>query len=146
MCMVIGRRGCSSHPSHLDHDQSEAYMDPRDLGIGVEPMKSEKREISWRELVLEPSGWLGKGLSPWVEKVMTEGAPVSMQTELGGYEVPQYPFPSLEARREAVTECDRAIAAGHMEYVPDGEAEDIIENYCVHPWTMDLKGGKWRGL
>ena len=59
--------------------------------------------------------------------------------------MPQYPFPSLEARREAVAECDRAIAAGHMEYVPSEEADDIIDNYCIHPWTMDLKGGKWRG-
>ena len=70
--MVIGQRGSAPRPStRLDHDQSEAYMDPRDLGIGVEPMKSEKREISWRELVLESSGWLNKGFSPWVEKVMT---------------------------------------------------------------------------
>ena len=143
-CMVMGRRGPGSDESYLCHDWAESFMDPRDLGIGVEPMKSQKRQAAWQEMVLEPECWKGKGLSPWAEKIMTEGAPVHMQATVGGYEIPQYPFASSEARQEAAWETDRAIAAGHMEHVPESEADDILLNYCVHPWTMDLKGGKWR--
>ena len=143
-CMVMGRRGPGSDESFLCHDWADGLADPRDLGIGVEPMKSQKRQAAWQEMVHEAECWKDKGLSPWVEKIMTEGASVHMQASLGGYEIPQYPFASAEARQEAVWETDRAIAAGHMEHVPESEASDILLNYCVHPWTMDLKGGKWR--
>ena len=52
-CMVMGRRGPGSDESYLCHDWAESFMDPRDLlGIGVEPMKSQKRQAAWQEMVL----------------------------------------------------------------------------------------------
>ena len=54
------------------------------------------------------------------------------------------PFASTEARYEASIEADRAVATGHMEYVPVEEVEHVLNQGVVHPWTMDLKGSKWR--
>ena len=55
-----------------------------------------------------------------IERIMTEGAPISTVggESISGFEIPQYPYVSEEARREASVETDRAIAVGHMECVP----------------------------
>jgi hypothetical protein len=120
-------------------------MDPRDLGIGAEP-KEAKRLRAWQELMCETEFWRGKGFPAEIEKVMTEGAPVDTVEGEGvaGYEIPQYPYASAEARREASVETDRAVAVGHMEYIPEEETERILRGFCVHPWTMAKQGDKWR--
>ena len=32
----------------------------------------------------------------------------------------------------------------YMEYVPDEHIDDVLADGYTHPWTMDLKGSKWR--
>ena len=144
-CMHLGRRGGGSRESYLDHDWADTFMDPRDLGIGAEP-KEAKRLRAWQELMCETEFWRGKGFPAEIEKVMTEGAPVDTVEGEGvaGYEIPQYPYASAEARREASVETDRAVAVGHMEYIPEEETERILRGFCVHPWTMAKQGDKWR--
>ena len=48
------------------------FMDPRDLGIGVEPSLA-KAQRSYERIEHDPAQWRGKGLSPFVERLMTEG-------------------------------------------------------------------------
>mmetsp|Transcript_6665 Transcript_6665/g.15593 ORF Transcript_6665/g.15593 Transcript_6665/m.15593 type:complete len:83 (-) Transcript_6665:15-263(-) len=40
----------------------------------------------------EPERWQGKGLPPEVEKLMTVGAQIEVEAEVGFFEVPQYPW------------------------------------------------------
>ena len=141
--MSFGQRGHGTKESFLDHERCKAYMDPRDLGAKSRA-EDEKRERAWRPVWWEPEFWRDKGLPAEVERVMTEGAPVEFDAELMPGAIPQYAFASHEARFEASMECDRAVATGHMEYVPADQVEWALMNGVVHPWTMDLKGSKWR--
>ena len=117
--MHAGRRGGGSRESKLDHDWADSFMDPRYLGIGAEP-KEAKRLRAWQELMCEAEFWRGKGFPDEIEKIMTEGASIDTvgSASISGFEIPQYPYASEEARREASVETDRAVAVGHMEYVP----------------------------
>ena len=94
--MWAGRRGIGSKGRPIDHAESDAFMDPRDLGIGVEP-KHEKRRRAWREMMGEASFWEGKGFPEQIVRVMTQGADVTMVEDIGAVEVPQYPYASEEA-------------------------------------------------
>ena len=77
-----------------------------------------------------------------VRLAMTEGVSVSTETELGRYEIAQYPFSSLQAESQCGREVDRALLAGHLEPVPLSEYDQVR---CVHPWTIvDQGGGKHR--
>ena len=141
--LCIGRRGGGSKESYLDHDFVEQFMDPRDRGIGEEP--KERKEIrSWTYYPHDPEMWSGKGLDPPVEDLMTRGALVEMLAERPATEVKQYPFPSVEAHAECLLEADRALATGHMEYVPDEEVRDVLASCVVHPWLIVQQGPKWR--
>ena len=139
----FGKRGHGTKESWLDHDRCRAYMDPRDCGLKT-AAEAEKRERAWRPVWWEPEFWRQKGLPKEVERVMTEGAEVEFERSLAAGSFPQYPFESAEARYEASVEADRAVATGHMEYVPLEQIEDVLAQGVVHPWTMDLKGSKWR--
>ena len=75
-----------------------------------------------------------------VVRVMTEGAVVELERALEARDVPQYPFASPAARYEASIEADRAIATGHMSYVPLELIEETIrEGVCVD-FTRGLEG------
>ena len=142
VAFTIGKRGVKKS-EQLDHDEAESWMDPRDRGVGKEP-KQAIRERAWKHMNVEGSFWANRGLPDKVEEYMTHGVGVTLVSDLGGYEVAQYPYASAEARAEAAMETDRAIAVGHLSYVPDAEAEKVRENTCVHPWTMAFNGEKWR--
>jgi len=75
---------------------------------------------------------------------MTRGALVELHRALHAREIPQYPFASQQSQMEASIEADRAIATGHMSYLPPGEVEDALKTCAVHPWTMAEQGSKWR--
>ena len=117
-------------------------MDPRDTGKKVWA-DSSKRERSWEPVPWDPQLWRGKGLPAAVEAIMTEGTVVELHRALHAREIPQYPYASQEAQMEASIEADRAIATGHMSYVPPDEVEDALSSGAVHPWTMAFQG-KWR--
>ena len=139
---AIGRRGLK-RTERLDHDEAERLMDPRDQGIGKEP-KQAIRERAWKHMNTEGGFWRDKGLPDRIEEYMTHGVGVTLLSDQGGYEVAQYPYASSEARAEAAMETDRAIAVGHLSYVPSEEADAVRQGTCVHPWTMAFNGEKWR--
>ena len=142
--MVAGRRRGAARESRLDHEAVGHGLDPRDRGVGVEP-SSEKAARSWRPMVHEPSRWVGKGLPAAVEQLMTEGARVEVEVEIGFFEVPQYPWPSAQALTEGILECDRHLAIGALEYVPASEVAGVQATRQIHPWTVVAQGpDKWR--
>ena len=138
-----GKRGFASRVAPLDHSRCEKYMDPRDLGQKIWA-DDDKRMRTWRPVEWNPDLWRDKGLPPRVVSIMTEGAVIEMGRAMEAREVPQYAFASAEARMEASVEADRAIATGHMSYIPAGEVEAALKEGTVHPWTMTQQGEKWR--
>ena len=69
-------------------------------------------------------------LPPNVVEIMTKGASIELERAIRAREVPQYPFASPAARAEASIEADRAIATGHMSYVP---ADEVETSQCLSP-------------
>ena len=141
--MSIGARGHPGKGLVLDHDRCEKHMDPRDAGVKTWADR-DKRLRAWRPVWHTPDLWRDRGLPAAVEELMTEGAHVEMERSLQAREVAQYPFASSEACYEASIEADRAVATGHMEYVPAAEIEGALADGVVHAWTMAQQGEKWR--
>ena len=57
----------------------------------------------------------------------------------------QYSWVDSEHFFRGTVECDRAIVAGHLELVPEEEAEWSLEHGTVHPWTVVHQSEeKWR--
>ena len=142
LVMSAGKRSAGSSESFLDHSRCSEFMDPRDCGRATWA-ESAKRELAWSPVWWTPELWESSGLDESIVKIMTEGAQVELARALESREVSQYPFASDEARAAAAVECDRAIVAGHMEYVPPDEVEEALKG-VVHPWTMTYQAGKWR--
>jgi hypothetical protein len=142
--LSIGARGAPASGRRLDHDVCRLHMDPRDLGKKTWA-DADKRERAWRPVWWDPERWAGNShLPPNVVEIMTKGASIELERAIRAREVPQYPFASPAARAEASIEADRAIATGHMSYVPADEVETSLAEGAVHPWTMVQQGEKWR--
>ena len=141
--MSIGSRGEQAGGHRLDHARCNPHMDSRDIGKKTWADDS-KRERAWEPVPWDAERWRGRGLPEAVAKVMTEGTVVELHRALHAREIPQYPFASQEAQMEASIEADRAIATGHMSYVPPDEVEEALRIGAVHPWTMTEQGSKWR--
>ena len=136
----------------LDHDTVEEFMDPVDLGIGVMP-RGWKAGVAWSPMPThDPERWRGIGLPPAVEEIMVRGVQIeAFQSGLGGdtpgstEEAGQYPFADLEHFVRGVSECDRAIAAGHLVPVPAAMVEEALREAPAHPWTVvHQHADKWR--
>ena len=139
-----GVRGWCADESSLDYELLRKHMDPRDTGE-VPIDKAAKQELIWSEIPWDPERWRGKGMPREVELLMTEGARVPAP---GGAprlaEFAQYPWDAPEAREAGISEADRAIIVGAMEYVPEDQLDSVLADGFIHPWTMALKGDKWR--
>ena len=73
----------------------------------------------------------GVGIYPWVEVPPTE--------------VPFYRWESQEGLLKSITEADRGLLAGAMEYVPAHRLAEVLASSTISPWTIaDQGGGKWR--
>ena len=139
-----GKRRFPCAGATLDHDLAEKYMDPRDLGIGCEA-KVKKAQRSYGYIPHDPSRWKGKGFSPYVEAVMTEGHRIEGPEPFGFYEVEQYKWRDADAQRMGGLEADRHVLAGALEYVPASEAQALLGSAAtVHPWTVVFQKDKWR--
>ena len=90
----------------VDFDLAERHMDPRDLGVGVEPSVQKARR-SYEHIPHDPELWRGKGLSPFVERLMTEGHRIGGEVPDGFCEIGQYEWKSTEAQRIGGLEADR---------------------------------------
>ena len=144
--LVAGGRLWASRESHLDHSAAREHMDWRDQ-TGWKPDAQDKMAATYRPLPHAPEAWAhaaraGSGdlgaaamarypaMREEVRLAMTEGVSVSTETELGRYEIAQYPFSSLQAESQCGREVDRALLAGHLEPVPLSEYDQVR---CVHP-------------
>ena len=135
-----GRR--SVRPAgRLEHKDVEPFMDWRDR-TGWKPDPDEKRRLTWEPMPHDPSRWQGMGLPEDVERMMVEGLKVEMEVDCPPFEVPQYAFPTGEALLECANELNRGLCVGAFEYVPEEELQGLPG--IIHPFTMDLKGDKWR--
>ena len=142
-----GERECCVEGAWLDHDSIAHEMDPRDRGGYCGP-PGRKAAISWTPLERDPSRWVGKGLPPEVEDMMVNGITIDpIEGEVGAVlrEESQYSWVDSEHFFRGTVECDRAIVAGHLELVPEEEAEWSLEHGTVHPWTVVHQSEeKWR--
>ena len=78
---------------------------------------------------------------------MTEGFRVEPFVDLpdGEKETPQYRFQDDEHYVRGSLECDRALAAGHLEVVPNELVDWALATGYVHPWTVvHQSADKWR--
>ena len=142
LCAGSRRGACAE--SRLDHEAVRPHLDPRDRGEGLEP-KEAKAARSWRPMPHDPELWRGKGMPAEVEHLMVEGAQIDAAAEVGFFEVPQYEWPSDQGLVEAILECDRHLAIGAVEYVPDDQLERVLRDSAIHPWVCVQQGAeKWR--
>ena len=141
---VGGEPRYASATMTLDHDAAEADMDPRDLGIGCEEPEL-KAARSYLPIPHEPERWRGKGFSPFVEQLMTEGHRIGGDEPFGFYEIDQYKWRDATAQRMGGLEADRHVLLGALEYVPAEEAAALLKSCAtVHPWTVVHQRDKWR--
>ena len=141
----LGQRSGPVRRNTLIHDKMREHMDWRDRG-GWQADPVAKGDLSWELLFHDASRWRGKGLPADVELMMTEGVRIEVDADTSAFETPQYPWPTGKAVIESALEAvaDRALAVGHMEYVPDGWVERVLREHIVHPWLVVSQGEKWR--
>ena len=143
IAMCWGRRRSLVVGPHLDHAKVALSMDERDrLGVKTDPLV--KSELAQSYLPWEPERWIGKGLDVETERMMTEGVRVEAEHAGRSYAVPQYSYLTAEATAKAIHEADRALAAGHMSYVPDEYIDQVLSEGIIHPWLVVQQGDKWR--
>ena len=144
-CVFVGGAPrYASSKSTLDHDVAEPFLDPRDRGIGCEAPE-RKLERSYEPIPHDPSRWVGKGFSPFVEQLMTEGHRIGGVEPFGFYEIDQYKWRDATAQRMGGIEADRHVLLGALEYVPASEAVELLSSSAtVHPWTVVHQRDKWR--
>ena len=139
--MWSGLRRAAPPACKLVHEELRQYMDPRDR-CGWKPVAAEKAAFIFSPMETDRTAWAAAtGMPAPVRKMMSEGATPNLAYEMSAAEVPQYELESDEGRRECVWECDRALAVGHLEFVPDEEGH-LVKG--VHPWQVALKEGKAR--
>jgi len=146
VALAVGRRTCPRGALFLDHAAVEPFLDPRDRGSPCAG-PGAKGAIAWSPFLRHPERWVGKGLPPDVERMMTDGVTIDTVGDdaSSASEVSQYAFRDAEHFVRGTQECDRALVCGHLEAVPADEAAWALENGCVHPWTVvHQSADKWR--
>jgi len=140
----VGRRAGVTAVRRLVHADVLRDMDVRDQGA-FESDPIEKARFTWQDFPHDAERYKGKGLPPWVEKMMVEGAVVESGKEVIAKDHQQYMWPDGVALVEAILETDRHLAIGALEYVPDGEVECVLREQVVHPILLVAQGkGKFR--
>ena len=129
----------------VDYALAEANMDPLDRpGARAEP-SSAKTARSYTPLPWERERW-DIGLPHELNEIMAErGVGIYPWEEVPPTEVPFYKWESQEGLLKSITEADRGLLAGAMEYVPAHRLAEVLESSTISPWTIaDQGGGKWR--
>jgi hypothetical protein len=129
----------------VDYSLAEANMDPLDRpGARTEP-SSAKTARSYTPLPWERERW-DIGLPHELNEIMAKrGVGIYPWEEVPPTEVPFYKWESQEGLLKSITEADRGLLAGAMEYVPAHRLAEVLESSTISPWTIaDQGGGKWR--
>ena len=92
VAMHVGRRAGVRAEHHLDHDRVRPAMDWRDRG-DYETDALAKARLSWEYYPHDAERYRDKGLPPWVEKMMVEGAVVEVDSRVFPEDVDQYQWP-----------------------------------------------------
>ena len=159
--LVVGARLCPPGVS-LDWDHVRAGMDPIERGEVILPA-GRKSAIAWTPLDRpDPEAWARAGVRSDVVDLIRDGvrvmdfegdspwADVSVDREFPTSEDPdrpppaesgQYAFRDWEFFVRGTEECDRALAAGHLEPVPDHLVDWALSQSPAHPWTVVLQHG-----
>ena len=144
VAMHVGRRAGVTRTFRLEHDAVRPYMDWRDRG-GHETDPVRKADLTWQAFPHDPERYKGMGLPGWVERMMTEGVVIKAEAPVMPKDHQQYKWPDGTALVEAVLECDRHLAIGALEYVPDSEVAEALATNVVHPILLVAQGkGKFR--
>ena len=108
----------------MDLDVVEAAMDPRDRGLYP---KDEERVRMRSYLPIDTSevDWEDSGLPASVIAAMREGLRIEPVDEPPPADHPFYPWETDEHLRQAISEADRHLLLGSMEYVPDDLVEEV---------------------
>ena len=140
---AAGRRRSTRPGFAMDLDVVEAAMDPRDRGLYP---KDEERVRMRSYLPIDTSevDWEDSGLPASVIAAMREGLRIEPVDEPPPADHPFYPWETDEHLRQAISEADRHLLLGSMEYVPDDLVEEVAASSIVHPWVVVKQGGKWR--
>ena len=143
--LAAGRRQDASRVDAVDFDEMEKHMDPRDLA--EDPDEPHAKALrSYMPVGVDPSRWQGLALANELSEMMQgEGLVISPEVEPGFAEHPFYPARDPVGLMKSITEVDRALIVGSMEYVPADQVAQVRRSAIIHPWTMaDQGGGKWR--
>ena len=129
----------------VDYALAEANMDPLDRpGAKTEP-SSAKAARSYAPIPWERERW-DIGLPHELNEIMAKrGVGIYPWVEVPPTEVPFYRWESQEGLLKSITEADRGLLAGAMEYVPAHRLAEVLASSTISPWTIaDQGGGKWR--
>jgi hypothetical protein len=70
---------------------------------------------------------------------------ITPEVEPGFAEYPFYPFKDEIGLMKSVSEANRALLVGAMEFVPPDMIDEVRRDSIIHPWTIvDQGSGKWR--
>ena len=143
--LACGRVHDEDSSDAVDFELAEANMDPRDLAKDPEEPYA-KALRSYMPIGVDPSRWAGLSLADDLAEMMRgSGARIQVEVEPGFAEHPFYPARDPVGLMKSITEVDRALITGSMEYVPAEEVARVMSESVIHPWTMaDQGGGKWR--
>ena len=139
--MWAGRRRGARSTRRLVHSEVRSFMDPRDQSAW-KPIAEEKAAFIFAPMEVDRGAWAAASEMPAaVRELMTAGAQPNLGFEPPKGEIPQYELGSAEGLHECIWECDRALAVGHLEFVPECELDQVR---MIHPWQVALKEGKAR--
>ena len=143
--LVGGRRRDADARDAVDFDAAEKHMDARDLVADPDETYT-KAMRAYMPIGVDPSRWQGLRMAEDLSEMMQgSGAVIRPEVEPGFAEHPFYPARDPVGLMKSITEVDRALITGSMEYVPADQIARVSRESVIHPWTMaDQGGGKWR--
>ena len=118
----------------------DEFRDGVDVGLVEGPSKSHKGRCSWQPIgSLVREAWESSTASDELKRALIDGVRIGVGDAAGFTEVASYDWPSDAALRAAISECDRHLAIGALEFV-----DELPSDGFVHPWLIVDQGAKWR--
>jgi hypothetical protein len=125
----------------VDFAEAERHMDPRDLEKDPdEPYAKALR--SFMPIGVNPDMWRGLRMAEDLSEMMqAQGAVIRPEVEPGFAKHPFYPARDPIGLMKSISEVDRALIVGSMEYVQADQIPKVRTSSVIHPWTMADQGG-----
>jgi hypothetical protein len=122
-----------SDGGHVDYERAEGFMDPRDLS--KDPDEAQAKALrSYVPIRFDTERWADVAMAQELGVMMKEGGHViKPEIEPGFVEFPFYPFASEEGLMKSISEANRALLVGAMEYVPPWAVAEVRASAVIHP-------------